>query len=92
MFAPDKLLALNNTIGLLVVAAMDPEQPDVDAVFQDFRTCLNDYDAWAESFWTGWALDLEQVFKVGNEVSLAAPKTLINPSAPRWWPARRRGR
>ncbi|WP_460319184.1 RHS repeat-associated core domain-containing protein [Pseudomonas ogarae] len=79
MFAPDKLLALNNTIGLLVVAAMDPEQPDVDAVFQDFRTCLNDYGAWAESFWTGWALDLEQVFKVGNEVSLAAPKNLDTP-------------
>ncbi|WP_346429618.1 RHS repeat-associated core domain-containing protein [Pseudomonas bijieensis] len=79
MFAPDKLLALNNTIGLLVVAAMDPEQPDVDAVFQDFRACLNDYDAWAESFWAGWALDLEQVFKVGNEVSLAAPKNQHTP-------------
>ncbi len=79
MFAPDKLLALNNTIGSLVVAAMDPDQPDVEAVLADFRACLNDYDAWAESFWAGWALDLEQVFKVGNEVSLAAPKNLDQP-------------
>ncbi|WP_053214659.1 RHS repeat-associated core domain-containing protein [Pseudomonas sp. Q12-87] len=79
MLAPDKLLALNNTIGNLVVAAMDPEQPDVEAVFKDFRNCLNDYDAWAEGFWTGWALDVEQVFKVGNEVSLAAPKNHDRP-------------
>ncbi|WLG21482.1 DUF6531 domain-containing protein [Pseudomonas sp. FP1154] len=79
MFAPDKLLALNNVIGSLVIAAMDPEQPDIEAVLADFRTCLNDYDAWAESFWTGWALDIEQVFKVGNEVSLAAPKDLDQP-------------
>nr|BFE93807.1 hypothetical protein GCM10020185_43430 [Pseudomonas brassicacearum subsp. brassicacearum] len=89
----DKTLAQGNVIGSLVMAVMDPEQPDVEAVFRDFRTCLNDYDSWAESFWAGWALDLEQVFKVGNEVSLAAPKkTWINPSAPRWWLVRRRGR
>jgi RHS repeat-associated protein len=74
MFEPDKVLALNNTIGLLVVAAMDPEQPNVEGLLADFRLCLNDYDAWAESFWTGKALDIEQVFKVGNEVRLVAPK------------------
>ncbi|MGN8346994.1 DUF6531 domain-containing protein, partial [Pseudomonas sp. SMV71] len=79
MFVRDKLLAMNNTIGLLVVAAMDPEQPDVEAVLADFRNCLNDYDALAESLWTGWALGVEQVFKVGNEVSLAAPKNLNEP-------------
>ena len=76
---PDKLLALNNAIGLLVVAAMDPEQPDVEALLDDFRLCLNDYDAWAESFWTGKALDVEQVFKVGNEVRLSAPKHSTTP-------------
>ena len=79
MFIPDNLLALNNTIGLLVVAAMDPEQPDVEALLGDFRLCLNDYDAWAESFWTGKALDVEQVFKVGNEVRLSAPKHSTTP-------------
>jgi RHS repeat-associated protein len=79
MFIPDNLLALNNTIGLLVVAAMDPEQPNVEALLGDFRLCLNDYDAWAESFWTGKALDVEQVFKVGNEVRLSAPKHSTTP-------------
>ncbi|MDR8364395.1 RHS repeat-associated core domain-containing protein [Pseudomonas sp. JL3] len=74
MFEPDKVLALNNAIGLLVVAAMNPEQPDVEALLGDFRLCLNDYEAWAENFWTGGALNVEQVFKVGNEVRLSAPK------------------
>ncbi|WP_458368792.1 RHS repeat-associated core domain-containing protein [Pseudomonas mandelii] len=79
MFVPDKVLALNNAIGLLVVAAMDPERPDVEALFADFRLCLNDYDAWAESFWTGKALDIEQVFKVGHDVRLVAPKNSTPP-------------
>jgi RHS repeat-associated protein len=79
MFVPDKVLALNNAIGLLVVAAMNPEQPDVEALLRDFRLCLNDYDAWAESFWTGTALNIEQVFKVGNEVRLIAPKNSTTP-------------
>ena len=66
MFLPDKLLALNNTIGLLVVAAMDPEHPDIEALLDDFRLSHNDHKAWAENFWTGGALAVEQVFKVGN--------------------------
>lgn len=74
MFNPDKVLALNNAIGLLVVAAMNPEHPDVEALLGDFRLCLNDYEAWAESFWTGGALDVEQVFKVGNDVRLSTPR------------------
>lgn len=79
MFNPDKVLALNNAIGLLVVAAMPPEQPDVEALLDDFRLCLNDYEAWAENFWTGWALDVEQVFTVGNDVRLSAPKDSTAP-------------
>ncbi|MGE8189747.1 RHS repeat-associated core domain-containing protein [Pseudomonas sp. NPDC086278] len=79
MFDPDRVLALNNAIGLLVVAAMNPEQPDVEALLADFRLSLNDYDAWAARFWTGNALDIEQVFKVGNDVRLVAPK---NPTTP----------
>ncbi|MCL6699949.1 RHS repeat-associated core domain-containing protein [Pseudomonas sp. T1.Ur] len=70
----DKILAQGNVIGSLVMALMDSDQPDVEAVLQDFRHCLNDYDSWAERFWTGRALDIEQMFKVGNEVSLAPAK------------------
>jgi len=79
MFNPDKVLALNNAIGLIVVAAMNPGQPDVEALLGDFRLCLNDYEAWAENFWTGWALDVEQVFKVGDDVRLSAPKNSTGP-------------
>ncbi|MFL6536523.1 MAG: DUF6531 domain-containing protein, partial [Pseudomonas sp.] len=70
----DKILAQGNVIGSLVMALMDSDQPDVEAVLQDFRHCLSDYDSWAERFWTGRALDIEQMFKVGNEVSLAPAK------------------
>ncbi len=79
MFQPDRLLALNNSIGLLVVAALNPKQPDFEALIDEFRLCLNNYDVWAEQFWTGTALDIEQVFKVGNDVQLSAP---INSRAP----------
>ncbi|MEJ5097583.1 RHS repeat-associated core domain-containing protein [Pseudomonas sp. MYb331] len=79
MFHPDKLLALNNTIGLLVVAAMPPEQPDVEALVGDFRLCLNNYEAWAENYWTGGALEVEQVFKIGNDVRLTTPKSSTTP-------------
>ncbi|RON57282.1 RHS repeat-associated core domain-containing protein [Pseudomonas frederiksbergensis] len=79
MFDPDRLLALNNTIGLLVVAAMNPEQPDVERLLGEFRLCLNDYERWAENFWSGPALDVEQVFKVGNDVRLSAPLKPDNP-------------
>ncbi|MCU1749964.1 DUF6531 domain-containing protein, partial [Pseudomonas sp. 6D_7.1_Bac1] len=79
MLDPEKLQALNTAIGHLVIAALNPKSPDVDAVLSDFRHCLNDYESWAESFWTGAALDVEQVFKVGNEVSLSAPKDSTTP-------------
>ena len=79
MFDPKGLLALNNTIGLLVVAAMNPDQPNVEALLGEFRFCLNDYERWAENFWTGWALDVEQVFKVGNDVRLSAPLNSTTP-------------
>ncbi|WP_414870242.1 DUF6531 domain-containing protein, partial [Pseudomonas sp. IT-347P] len=73
MFQPDRLLALNNSIGLLVVAALDPDEPDFENLIREFRLCLNNYDAWAEQFWAGTALDVEQVFTVGNDVRLSAP-------------------
>ncbi|UWI59859.1 RHS repeat protein [Pseudomonas sp. BW7P1] len=73
MLPSDRLLTLNNSIGLLVVAAMNPDRPDVETLFREFRLCLNDYDRWAEQFWTGTALDVEQVFKVGNDVQLSSP-------------------
>ncbi|MGY2442001.1 DUF6531 domain-containing protein, partial [Pseudomonas sp. SDO52101_S400] len=73
MLPSDRLLSLNNSIGLLVVAALNPDQPDVETLLQEFRLCLNNYENWAEQFWTGTALDVDQVFKVGNEVQLSAP-------------------
>ncbi len=56
---------------------MDVKTVDVEGVWRDFRECLNTFDAWAESFWSFSALDIEQVFKVGDEVALVAP---IKPS------------
>ncbi|UII74332.1 DUF6531 domain-containing protein [Pseudomonas sp. HN11] len=52
---------------------MDVKTVDVEAVFLDFRECLNTFDDWASSFWSFSALDVEQVFKVGDEVALVAP-------------------
>ncbi|WP_458376814.1 RHS repeat-associated core domain-containing protein [Pseudomonas pergaminensis] len=52
---------------------MDVKTVDVESVFRDFRECLNTFDDWAESFWSFSALDIEQVFKVGDEVALVAP-------------------
>ncbi|MFJ5239688.1 DUF6531 domain-containing protein, partial [Pseudomonas neuropathica] len=73
MLPTDRLLALNNSIGLLVVAALNPDEPDFEHLIREFRLCLNNYEAWAEQFWTGTALDVEQVFTVGNDVRLSAP-------------------
>ncbi len=63
----------SQTIGYLVLAAMDSKTRDVESVISDFKRCLNHYDAWAESFFSFSALDIEQVFKVGDEVALIAP-------------------
>ncbi|WP_232920583.1 DUF6531 domain-containing protein, partial [Pseudomonas simiae] len=52
---------------------MDVKTVDIEGVFRDFRDCLNTFDDWAESFWSFSALDIEQVFKVGDEVALVAP-------------------
>ncbi|WP_428557339.1 RHS repeat-associated core domain-containing protein [Pseudomonas edaphica] len=52
---------------------MDVKTVDVESVFRDFRECLNTFDEWASSFWSFSALDVEQVFKVGDEVALVAP-------------------
>ncbi|WP_312491785.1 RHS repeat-associated core domain-containing protein [Pseudomonas cremoris] len=67
-------------IARLVLAPMDASKPDVETVLRDFRACLNDFDAWAESFWSLGALEVEQVFKVGDEVSLVAPASSQRPS------------
>ncbi|RUQ46375.1 hypothetical protein D8M30_13880, partial [Corynebacterium pseudodiphtheriticum] len=68
-------------IARFVLAPMDAKTPDVEHVLRDFRTCLNTFDDWAESFWSGSALDLEQVFKVGDNVALTAPSSSTAPSA-----------
>ncbi|WP_150295271.1 RHS repeat-associated core domain-containing protein [Pseudomonas extremaustralis] len=54
---------------------MDVKTVDAEGVFRDFRECLNTFDTWAASFWSFSALDVEQVFKVGDEVALVAPTT-----------------
>ncbi|KRP54458.1 hypothetical protein TU79_24740, partial [Pseudomonas trivialis] len=68
-------------IAKLVLTPMDAKAPDVESVFRDFRDCLNTFDAWAESFWSGSALALEQIFKVGDDVTLSAPASSRTPSA-----------
>ncbi|EUB87800.1 RHS repeat protein [Pseudomonas sp. GM30] len=82
MFQTDRLLALNNSIGLLVVAALNPQHPDFETLIREFRLCLNNYEAWAEQFWTGTALEVEQVFKVGDDVHLSAPVKSRQPIQP----------
>ncbi|PFG24460.1 RHS repeat-associated protein [Pseudomonas lurida] len=64
---------MNPAIGRLALTPMDVKTVDVESVFRDFRECLNTFDDWAESFWSFSALDVEQVFKVGDEVALVAP-------------------
>ncbi|WP_010173121.1 hypothetical protein [Pseudomonas sp. PAMC 25886] len=73
---------MNPAIGRLALAPMNAETRDVEAVLRDFRECLNTFDDWAESFWSFSALEVEQVFKVGDEVALIATKaTSTNPTA-----------
>ncbi len=64
---------MNPAIGRLALTPMDVKTVDIEGVFRDFRDCLNTFDDWAESFWSFSALDIEQVFKVGDEVALVAP-------------------
>ena len=66
-------------IASFVLAPMDGKKPDVESVLRDFRNCLNTFDEWAESFWSGSALEVEQVFKVGEEVALVAPASSKKP-------------
>ncbi|OPA89396.1 type IV secretion protein Rhs, partial [Pseudomonas fluorescens] len=68
-------------IASLVLAPMDAKAPDVEGVLRNFRACLNTFDDWAESFWSGSALEVEQVFKVGEEVALIAPVSSREPNA-----------
>ncbi|SDS72553.1 hypothetical protein [Pseudomonas granadensis] len=92
MFEPDRLLALNNSIGLLVVAALNPEQPDFEALIGEFRLCLNNYDAWAEQFWTGTALDIEQVLPSATMCASVRRSPRASRSVRRWSCARPTGR
>ncbi|MGY4641414.1 RHS repeat-associated protein [Pseudomonas sp. TE24901] len=71
---------MNPAIGRLALTPMDVKTVDVEAVFRDFRECLNTFDDWAESFWSFSALEVEQVFKVGDEVALVAPISSKAPS------------
>ncbi|TKJ61328.1 type IV secretion protein Rhs, partial [Pseudomonas sp. CFBP13506] len=67
-------------IASFVLAPMDADAPDVERVLRDLRNCLNTFDDWTESVWSGSALEVEQVFKVGEEVALIAPVSSRKPS------------
>ncbi len=64
---------MNPAIASLALTPLDSKTVDVEAVLREFRECLNTFDEWAESFFSFSALDVEQVFKVGDEVALVAP-------------------
>jgi RHS repeat-associated protein len=66
---------MNTPIGTLVLRVLDAKTPDVNLILKDFKNCLSDYKDWADGFLTGWALDVDQTFKVGNEVSVTKRKT-----------------
>ncbi|WP_439854734.1 RHS repeat-associated core domain-containing protein [Pseudomonas yamanorum] len=70
---------MNSPIGTLVLRVLDAKTPDVSLILQDFNNCLSDYKEWADGFWTGWALDADQTFKVGNEVNITQRKTKTGP-------------
>ena len=67
-------------IASFVLAPMDAKAPDVERVFRDLRDCLNTFDEWAEGFLSASALEVDQVFKVGEEVALVAPASSKTPS------------
>ncbi|WP_372240614.1 RHS repeat-associated core domain-containing protein [Pseudomonas sp. R4-34-07] len=67
-------------IASFVLAPMDPEAPDVESILRNLRDCLNTFDDWADSFLSGSALEVEQVFKVGEDVALVAPISSDMPS------------
>ncbi|MEB0229131.1 type IV secretion protein Rhs, partial [Pseudomonas sp. 5S1] len=66
-------------IGNLVIRVLDAKTPDVNVILKDFNNCLTEYKTWADGFWTGWAMDVDQKFKVGNEVSVTERKTKTGP-------------
>ncbi|MFV9651986.1 type IV secretion protein Rhs, partial [Pseudomonas citrulli] len=67
-------------IASFVLAPMDAKALDVERVFRDLRDCLNTFDEWAEGFLSASALEVDQVFKVGEEVALVAPASSKTPS------------
>ncbi|AGE25325.1 Rhs family protein [Pseudomonas poae RE*1-1-14] len=71
----------SQAIGFLVLAAMDAKTRDVESVLGDFRRCLNSYDLWAQSYFSFSALDIEQVFKVGDQVVVAPIDRSLFPSS-----------
>lgn len=71
---------MNPALGTLALTPMNAETINVEDVFRDFKQCLNTFDDWAESFWISSALEMEQLFKVGDEVALTAPVSSKVPS------------
>lgn len=43
-------------------------KPDEKKIFDDFSNSIVSYKEWSDSIWTGWALNTNQKFKVGDKV------------------------
>lgn len=67
-------------IARFVLVPMDAKAPDVESFFRDFRDCLNTFDDWAERFWSGSTLEVEQIFKMAEDVALVTPVSSKAPS------------
>jgi RHS repeat-associated protein len=66
---------ISSPLGTLVLQVLDAKAPDVNLILKDFNNCLSDYKNWADGFWTRWVMDVDQKFKVGNEVSVTQRRT-----------------
>lgn len=66
---------ISSPLGTLVLQVLDAKAPDVNLILKNFNNCLSDYSDWADGFWTRWVMDVDQKFKVGNEVSVTQRRT-----------------
>jgi len=61
-------------IGNLVIRVLDAKTPDVNVILKDFNNCLTEYKTWADGFWTGWAMDVDQKFMWATKSALLSAR------------------
>lgn len=66
-------------LGSFSFIGLGAESPDASKVISEFKSCLGTYKELAESLWTGWALDADQTFKIGDELSISKDKDYTSP-------------